>query len=309
MIPRSEIRKDYIQEKYVIIAPRRGKRPHDIERPERLVAPSKKDCFFCPGNIAKQKNILTIGPENDWKVKVIANKFPAITLDNPHAYGVQEVVVETPNHIDELEDLPISHIATIFEVYSQRTRAISEDKKIEYLLIFKNNGGKAGASVNHAHSQIFATSFLPPHLKDKSLRMQAYKLENGACVYCDVIKKERRGPRLVMEDKHAIAFCPWAPMHNYEIWLMPKRHVDNVTLLTHQERSSFANFLKRILEKINKLNLPYNYYFHQVVHDTDQHLYLKITPRGSVWAGVEIGSGLIINPISPEEAAKFYRKK
>ena len=79
-------------------------------------------------------------------------------------------------------------------------------------------------------------------------------------------------------------------------------------MLTQNERLSFAKLLKKILKKINKLNLPYNYYFHQVINDEDQHLYLKITPRGSVWAGVEIGSGLIINPVSPEEAARFYRK-
>jgi len=138
--------------------------------------------------------------------------------------------------------------------------------------------------------------------------MQAYKLEYGTCVYCDVIKKEGKGPRLVYQDEHAIAFCPWASLHNYEIWLMPKRHVDNITLLSKQERTSLAVFLKKILKKINNLNLPYNYYFHQIINDEDQHLYMKITPRGSIWAGVEIGSGLIINPISPEEAAKYYRK-
>jgi len=97
-------------------------------------------------------------------------------------------------------------------------------------------------------------------------------------------------------------------MHNYEIWLMPKRHIDNITLLTPAERLSFAKILKKILVKINQLGLPYNYYFHQVINDEDQHLYMKITPRGSIWAGVEIGSGLIINPISPEVAAKFYRQ-
>jgi len=114
---------------------------------------------------------------------------------------------------------------------------------------------------------------------------------------------------LVYEDKHVIAFCPWASMYNYEVWVMPKRHLDNITLFSKEERTSFAKILKRLLGKIDKLGLPYNYYFHQVINDEDQHLYMKIRPRGSVWAGVEIGSGLIINPIPPEDAAKFYRKK
>ncbi|OGY43653.1 MAG: hypothetical protein A3B89_04425 [Candidatus Buchananbacteria bacterium RIFCSPHIGHO2_02_FULL_40_13] len=309
----SEIRKDYIQEKYVIIAPKRGRRPQDIERSERLPLIGKKLCLFCPENVTKAgQSILTIkndSKKEPWAIKVIKNKFPAVSIKNPQAYGQQEVIIETPDHLKETEDLPIAHIYKIFKAYCLRTRAISQDKKIEYILIFKNNGGKAGASLQHAHSQIFATQFLPPHLKDKSQRVQAYKLEHGTCVYCDVIKKEKQGPRLVYEDKNIITFCPFAPMHNYEIWLMPKRHLDNITLMNKNECLSFAKTLKKILAKINELNLPYNYYFHQVINDRDQHLYLKITPRGSVWAGIEIGSGLIINPVSPEESAKFYKTK
>lgn len=308
---KSEIRKDYIQEKYVILAPKREKRPYNLERPQIFQPTVKKICMFCPENVAAAgQSLLTIKDDSkkkSWQIKVIKNKFPVVSINNPRAYGQQEVVIETPDHIQEIEDLSISQINNIFKTYSLRTKSISLNKKIEYILIFKNTGGKAGASQQHAHSQIFATHFLPPHLKDKSQRVQAYKLEHGACVYCEVIKKERQGPRLVFEDKNAIAFCPYAPMHNYEIWLMPKRHIDNITLLNKDECLSFSKMLKKILQKINELNLPYNYYFHQVINDRDQHLYLKITPRGSVWAGVEIGSGLIINPIFPEKSAKFYR--
>lgn len=310
---RPEIRKDYIQEKYVIISPKRTKRPCDVERPERLKPTKREVCVFCPERIDKVSKVLktiqaTKNKDELWAIKVVANKFPSVSTDNPKAYGQQEVVVETPNHLAEIEDLSASRIAEVLKVYADRTKAISQDKKIEYILIFKNDGGVAGASLRHAHSQIFATEFLPPHLKDKSQRVQTYKIKHGSCVYCDVIKKERQGPRKVFEDKNMIAFCPWAPMHNYEIWLMPKRHLDNITLLTQLERMSFAKFLKKILKKIDQLELPYNYYFHQVIHDKDQHLYMKITPRGSVWAGVEIGSGLIINPVPSEEAAKFYKK-
>ena len=177
------------------------------------------------------------------------------------------------------------------------------------MLIFKNDGGKAGASIEHAHSQIFATSFLPPHLMDKSQKVQKYKLQHGACIYCETINKERKGPRLVWEDKNVIAFTPYASIHNYEVWIMPKRHLDNITLLKDAERESFAKVLKKILLKIDGLKLPYNYYFHQVVNDEDQHLYMKVTPRKAVWAGVEIGSGIFINTVTPEKAAAYYREK
>lgn len=286
---KSEIRKDYIQDKYVIIAPRRGARPHELHDIKR--------CVFCP---SKTKNAA-------WDVKVIPNKYPAVTLGNPKAYGTQEIVIETPRHNVHLEDMDVPDIARVLEVYAERTKAISEISKIEYILIFKNSGGRAGATLGHAHSQIFATQFLPPHLMDKSQQAQAYKLRTGRCVYCDVIARERKGPRLVSDDGLTVAFTPYASMHNYEIWILPRRHVDNITELTEPERLSWAAHQKRLLGKISTLKLSYNYYFHQVVNDEDQHLYMKITPRGSVWAGVEIGSGLIINPVSPEEAAKYYR--
>lgn len=305
---KSEIRKDYIQEKYVIIAPHRGRRPHDFEQPQVTEKVDATDCVFCPKNIEEELIIHKYDEKMPWSMLVLKNKFPAVTLENPKAYGLQEVIVETPNHIAELEDLPEENIARLLDVYSDRTLSITKNQKIEYILIFKNNGGRAGASIQHAHSQIFATSFLPPHLLDKSQKVQEYKLKHGTCVYCDVIKKEAPGPRFVYQDDYVIAFTPYASIHNYEVWIMPLRHVDNVTVLNHDEQRSFAKILKRILQKLYTLNLSYNYYFHQVIHDEDQHLYLKITPRGSVWAGVEIGSGVVINPVSPEDAAKYYRE-
>ncbi|MBU1037127.1 galactose-1-phosphate uridylyltransferase [Patescibacteria group bacterium] len=305
-----EIRKDYIQDKYVIIAPLRTKRPFNLERPQQKKPETKKKCVFCPAQVNKVKDRLTIyqHQKKEWLVKIIPNKFPSVSPDYPQAYGLQDVVIETPDHQLELEDLSIDHIANILKAYAQRTFEISQDKKIEYILIFKNNGGKAGASIAHAHSQIFATHFLPPHLFDKSQKQQAYKLEHNSCIYCNVIKKECKGPRWIYENGHVVCFTPYASMHNYEVWIMPKRHLDNITLLTDEERHSFAKILKHLLKKINQLGLPYNFYFHQVINDEDQHLYLKIKPRGNIWAGVEIGSGLIINPVLPEEAAKYYKQ-
>lgn len=305
----SEIRKDYIQDKYVIISPRRGKRPHDTFIATPIEAP-ESTCVFCKENQQDVPDLFFAGNKNNWRVKVVENKFPSVTLNNPKAYGTQEVVIETPNHNVHLDELPTNHVALLFDAYSHRTSEISRNKKIEYILIFKNSGGRAGASLRHAHSQIFATSFIPPHLFDKSQKVQEYKLKRGTCVYCDVIAKERKSPRFIWEDKHAIAFCPYASIHNYEVWLLPKRHLDNVSLLNKSEKQSFAKILKYILHKVDHdLRLPYNYYFHQVINDEDQHLYMKITPRGSVWAGVEIGSGIVINPVTPEDAAKFYKEK
>lgn len=305
----SEIRKDYIQEKYVIIAPRRSARPA-LERPvcEEQHPPASR-CPFCPARLSPREIIATSGPGDPWEIAVVENAYPAVSLENVKAYGKQEVVIETPDHAVQLEDLHEEHIADILSMYGARTSVLSEMANMEYILTFKNSGGRAGASLLHAHSQLFATSFLPPHLLDKSQKIQEYKLRHGTCVYCDVMRRERESPRFVWEDEKVIAFSPYASMHNYEVWILPKRHIDNISLLTEQERLSWATILKQLLLSIIALKLPYNFYFHQLVHDEDQHVYMKITPRGSVWAGVEIGSGLIINPVPPEEAAEYYRQR
>jgi len=306
----SEIRKDYIQDKYVIIAPRRGARPHDTNiKKRRVEVPVSENCVFCPINVNKEQAEHIVGDKKNWEFYVIKNKFPAVSLDNPKAYGTQEVVIETPDHNKHLDDHSEEHIKKLLDVYAKRTEVISKNPRIEYVLIFKNDGGSAGASLQHSHSQIFATEFLPPHLFDKSQKTQSYKLKYGTCVFCDVIAKERKSPRLIWEDKNIICFAPYASIHNYEVCILPKRHIDNVTVLNDAEKKSFAYILKRVLNAIDNLGLPYNYYFHQVINDEDQHLYMKVIPRGSVWAGVEIGSGLIINPISPEDAASFYREE
>jgi UDPglucose--hexose-1-phosphate uridylyltransferase len=305
----SELRKDYIQDKYVIIAPHRGKRPREVEVPHHAYEyENPEKSVFHPKNVNKIKAVLTLGRESKWKIKVIPNKFPAVSLKNKKAYGTQEVVIETPDPSIELEDLPVDHIAKLLEVYAKRTEEIQKLPNIQYVLIFKNDGGKAGASIAHAHSQIFATDFIPPHLLDKSQKAHEYMLKHGTEVYSDVMKKEEKGPRAIWNDKYITCFAPFASMHNYECWIMPRRHVDNITQLEKKERKSFAKILKHILCRINELGLAYNYYFHQVVYDENQHLYMKITPRGQFWAGVEIGSGIIINSISPEDAALFYRK-
>ena len=303
----SEIRKDYIQEKYVIIAPARHNRPHDIERPE-VVNVHKKQCPFCPSQINSRKDLLTLGPPNNWYVKVVGNDYPAVAINNPKAYGRSEIVIETSNHIDELENLPAEHIAHVFEAFANRIRDITTDKKIDYISIFKNSGGKSGGTLKHAHSQIFATAFLPPNQLDKSQQELAYRMEHGSCVYCDVISQEKKGPRFIWEDENIIAFAPYASFKNYEVYIMPRRHLDNVSQLSPEERLSLATILKDLLTQIGLLDLQYNFSFDQVIYDDDQHFCLKLEPTGNLWAGFQIGGDLQINPVPPEDAAKHYRK-
>ncbi len=259
--------------------------------------------MFCPGRVKAGETIKRYG-----EIRVLKNTYPAVSLTNPKAYGTQEVIVETSDHARQIEDMPAAHIKGLMDVYAARMKAVSRIKGLEYILIFKNAGGRAGASMPHAHSQVFATKLIPPHAAETARRAHAYRMRTGRCASCDIIKAERKGLRLIYEDTHVIAFTPYASLYTYEVWVLPKRHADSITELTQAERLAWARILKRVLQKIAALHLPYNYYFHQLINDTGQHLCMKVTPRGSVWAGVEIGSGVIINPVAPEDAARHFRE-
>ena len=302
---KSEIRKDYLLNKYVIITPGRAKRPRDIK--EQTIVSRVAHCPFCPENI-NAKNIVDRIDAPQGEIISVKNIFPAVTLNNKKAYGAQEVIIETPDHKPELHNLSEAQIKQLLKMYAKRTAALSKIKNIEYILCFKNQGSKAGASIVHAHSQIFATDITPSEIKEELKLSREYRADHKTCAYCDIIKREMKSPRKIYEDKFIAAFSPYASQYHYEAWIFTKRHLDNITKLNDNEFKSFAKLLKKILIKLSKLNLSFNYFLHQSISDDDQHFYLKIQPRDSVWAGVELGSGLIINSIAPEEAAKFFRK-
>ena len=112
-----------------------------------------------------------------------------------------------------------------------------------------------------------------------------------------------------MSDENAVAFTPYASNYQYEAWIMPRKHIDNITLLDREEIASIAAMYKHIVSKLNEQNIPYNMYLHQSIKDRDEHFYMRVCPRRSTWAGVELGSRIIINTVSPEDAAEFYRSQ
>jgi UDPglucose--hexose-1-phosphate uridylyltransferase len=302
---KSEIRKAYLLNKYVIITPGRAKRPRDIK--EETVIKRTGSCDFCPENIDWNNMADLVGNKNNWSVLSLKNIYPAVSLDNKKAYGAQEVIVETPDHTKELAELPVEHIEKVLQMYARRTEELEKNKKINYILCFKNQGSKAGASKAHAHSQVFATEILPPEVEEELSLAKKYQDKNRSCAYCDIIKKETKSKRKIFSDKNVVAFAPYASEFHYEAWIFTKRHLDNITKLNKEEIKSFSLALKKILIKLNKLNLSFNFFLHQTVSDNSQHFCLKIQPRDSVWAGVELGSGLVINSVPPEEAARYYR--
>lgn len=305
---KSEIRKDYFLDRYVIIAPKRKKRPHKILKQEEG---DNQPCFFCDLSLdpPEPKVVLTVNDDNGkWKIKVVENKYAALDTENLKAYGKQEVVIETPKHGFEIHELSLEHIVEIIDVYIKRYISLNKLKGIAYTLIFKNEGGKAGASISHSHSQIIALPMIPPKIAEEAAAMDDYTRKHDSCPYCDIIKSERKGPRAIWEDDHLFVLSPYASESPYGVWFIPKRHIHSVEFLQENEKDSLARALKFVLKKLDDIDVSYNYFFQNSLDCESHHMVLKLSPRPNVWAGLELGTGIIINPVSPEEAAEFYRK-
>lgn len=305
---RSEIRKDYFKNQYVIIAPNRAKRPQRIIKP--MIEQDEKACFFCPenldtSNVTYQDN----NEKGEWEIISILNKYPAVSLDNPRAYGQAEVLIETRNHGLDVNDLPISHIARVFDAYINRYEALEKISGIKHVIIFKNEGGKAGASIPHTHSQIIALPLLPPKVEEEAEAYDKYYLQNNSCPFCDIIKKETDGPRVIWEDENIFVLSPYASESPYGAWFIPKRHLRTISYLRQSEKESFAKAMKIVLGKLNEFGISYNYFVENAVSSVDYHMHIKLSPRPNIWAGLELGTGIIINPVAPERATEIYRGK
>ena len=304
-----ELRKDYFLDRWVIIAPGRSKRPKELRKEE----PSKKTCFFCPGK--EQLTPAEIGRlgGKHWRMRWFPNKFPVVqetgnpflrnrTLAHAAAYGKHEIIVETPSSTKQLWDLPSADMVKLLTIYNQRITELEKRKHIKYVLVVKNHGIMAGASLSHSHTQVASLSMLPPVVKQELIATK------GNCKYCSVINLERKSARKCFENDSVIAFAPYASRFSYELWILPKKHIRKLSDFSEKELEDFAHILNTALKKLKKLDVDYNYYLHYAPSRTDLHLHVELTPRLERWAGIELSSGVSINSVSPESAAKFYRK-
>ena len=335
----SELRKDPVTGRWVIIATARGKRPSDFPQDVKENK-SIPNCPFCPGNEAlTPPEIYALRPDESgkdkegWKVRVVPNKFPALGIDAPltkkgvgiydqmSGFGAHEVIIESTDHVKTIEDLSVEQIRNIITVCQDRIEDLHKDIRFRYVLLFKNEGDQAGASLSHPHSQLIATPITPKRVKEELVGAEAYYRQKERCVYCDMISHEQEAkPRIVYENEHFIVFCPFASRFPFEMILLPKHHELNF----HESRAhviEMSQCLKAIMEKLdNVLNHPqYNYVFHtapnlfarrgywKTIHE-DYHWHLEVIPRLTKVAGFEWGTGFYINPTPPEDAAKYLRE-
>lgn len=304
----SEIRRHYYLNRYVIIAPKRNLRPDSFAG--IATVPHTTETPNSPA-IEKDSAIHEIMDENGkWAVKVVNNLYPAVDPTNPQAYGKHEVIVETPEHNIEFSELPVDQIERIFQAYQARSKALMRMKGIKYVAIFKNDGPRAGASIAHAHSQVVALPMVPPLIQEESDAISSYMGEHETCPHCDIISWEKQQKvRVIFEDKNVIAIAPYAASYPFAAWVMPRVHISRFSDLNQSHLHSYAVIMKKITSSLDISQLSFNFFLHDSLPKNSHHFYIKIEPRATTWAGLELSTGIVINPVPPEYAALWYQGK
>ncbi|MBI5407572.1 MAG: galactose-1-phosphate uridylyltransferase [Nitrospirae bacterium] len=328
----SELRKDPVTGRWVIISSERGRRPSDFQE----AAPKRKGgfCPFCAGNerftppeILAYREPGTAPNSQGWSLRVVPNKFPALKIegnldktgiglfDKMNGIGAHEVIIENPSHEMTMTKLPERKIEDILWAYRDRVIDLKKDPRFQSILIFKNEGEAAGASLEHAHSQLIALPIIPRQVSEEIEGARLYYNYKERCIYCDIVRQEMYAEeRNVAENEHFLAITPFAARFPFETWIIPKTHNACFDESQPWEYSSLARILKNVLQRLDKvLNIPpYNYIIHTCPLRSQMrefyHWHLEIMPKLIRIAGFEWGSGFYINPTSPEEATKFLRE-
>lgn len=329
----SELRKDPIVSRWVIISEERGKRPSDYVPDEKKRKPMH--CPFCEGNEhTTPLEVMAYRPPDSpsnkpgWYLRVVPNKFPALQIEgeiNPrgegifdlmHGIGAHEVIIETPYHQKTITDLNDTEFGNILYAYRDRILDLKRDSRFKYILIFKNQGEAAGATVDHTHSQLIATPVVPKAVQEELLGAKHHYDMKERCIYCDVIRQEiSQAKRIVTENEKFVSMAPFAARFPFETWILPKQHLSHFEMQPDSHYLPLAQIFKETLQRLNMSldNPPYNYVLHTApVNKTDDaqayHWHIEIMPKLTKVAGFEWGSGFFINPTPPESAAEFLRQ-
>jgi UDPglucose--hexose-1-phosphate uridylyltransferase len=327
-----ELRKDPIIGRWVIIASERGKRPHDFVVEPEVVKGGF--CPFDPGNehttppeILAYREPGTEPNSPGWLLRVVNNKFPALAtegqldrqgegmFDKMNGVGSHEVIIESPDHHAILTTIPLEAFARMLRAYRERIVGLSQDPRFKYVLVFKNQGRAAGASLEHSHSQLIALPIVPELVQEELSGSKFYYNYKERCVFCDLIRQElQQQTRIVVENQEFLSICPFAPRSPFEMWILPKTHYSSYVDLKeesfHLLAEVFSSSLKRLEKALGKV--PYNFILHTAPIGEPElnhfHWHFEIVPKLTLIAGFEWGSGFYINPTPPEDAAQYLRE-
>ena len=329
----SVIRQDPTTKEWVIMAIERSKRPYEFKQAgaSAPVAVHEAACPFCPGNEAlTPPEVYRFGRSASagWSVRVMPNKFAALTAKGNSirrevgplfremsGVGAHEVIVETPVHNRPIALMDDEEVEQILAAYQARYLALRDDPNIRYIIIFKNYGEGAGTSLEHPHSQLVATPVAPMQIRRKYDVAIGHYDDTGHCLYCDLVDEElRAGSRVIEETARFVVMHPFASRLPFETWILPKRHQPSFGQVPREDLAELARVLKHSLRTLYTAlgNPEFNYIIHSAPVEGESASYylwhIQILPRLAMIAGFELGSGIAINTVLPEESAEFIRR-
>jgi UDPglucose--hexose-1-phosphate uridylyltransferase len=304
----STVRQHPLTGELVIVAPERRERPNAFDlRNEPVDSP----CPFCPGREEETPpEILRVALGNSWQLRVVPNRYPAVRIGatGPNAArGIHEVVIESPDHGGAFEQFSADHAGIVVETYVRRFTALRQNPSVETIILFKNDGRRAGESIEHPHSQIMALTFVPPALR------AALAASGSRCALCDLIDTIPR-ELVISESDEFLTIAPPASRFPYEQWVIPRVHAGDFTAIDTQAIGELARRMQSALRSLRRIerDAPYNWIFQNApLHGTHPswHWYVEILPRMTHLAGFELGTGMTINIVSAERAAEELRER
>ncbi len=335
-----EFRKDMVSGDWILVSSRRRARPNFFCKKTAVKKAGKKKCpFEDPQKSGSQPPILwyprppragkkaPIGEFRDWFVQVIPNKYPVLLhngvcaeresrgpYEKVEGFGSHEVIV-TRDHGKDMKKMLPEEISLVLKAYRERYGTLEKEDCVEYILIFHNHGVLAGASVEHPHSQLVALPIVPPDVSRSINGGIDFFEKNKKCVHCVMLDwEEKEGKRIVFQNEYFTTLVPYASRVPYEMRIFPREHSSDFEEISDKEIPFLAESLKDALSRAAKAlkNPDYNFFIHTastgVKNVPYYHWHIEILPRTYEWAGLELGTGIEVVSVPPEEAAEKLRK-
>ncbi len=326
-------RYDPFSDQWTIVAPEREGRPNEFAA--RAVRRNQSTCPFCLENEGQTPPSTAQWSLPDspyaWDVRVVPNKFPAVCpvqLDKPHsnhaspfprwgeqreAEGVHEVIIESADHRVDWSEFSPAHLALVLQAYRHQLRMAAEAHQLRYGLVFKNVGPAAGASIEHAHSQLLALQEIPPWVTAREARCTQHLEATGRCLTCDWLEWElHEGERIVEANPEFVVVCPWFSRVAGECWIVPRQHTTHFTDSDSDTLASLAESLARWSSywpcgQERSYNVILQTAPLMEAHAEASHWSIQVLPRRTAVAGFEWATGCTINTLAPETAADAMR--
>jgi len=326
-----ELRKDPVTGRWVIIGTERPRRPEDFQP---VLAPrSVGPCVLCEGREAETPPELyaqraTDGRPNGpaWRVRVVPNKFPTLRVEGEierrghgvydlmNGVGAHELVIESPRHDDTFASLPVSALEEILHSYQERMLDLRRDVRFRSIVVFKNAGTAPAVALDHPHTHVLATPAVPPDIAAELVQARNYFDYRDRCLFCDILQQETdEDSRVALALDQIVGLVPFAARSPFETWLLPRRHQAGFEHVTALERRDLARALKTLAQRIERLlpGAPIAFVLHSAPvgdeHAASYHWHVEVTPAAAVSGFQPDGSGFAVNPLPPEDAARFLR--